>query len=388
MGDIQMNNNGSSGGALRKRNWDRHGREQHNPQHFWSTGDAPNAWNEATAPPPSNYYLSYRNGGTVVAADGVTDPINAMRHSQPQPAPPPPSSQHGDAKDLSFWTNVFFSNANDAPTALPPTPHKDRHHQTQRKGAVTIGGGGSGGNSSVVVATGLLMDSPTSSSAAAASTPSLTDLSSVGNNSTSVSVPTTSSSLFSYLYGNSGSSAATATASQSTAGASAASFDNTGRYAAIQSGIKRKNHLSKTSKNSSGPSEASERVPKTTDLFLLPSCSGGPIYSSLGMTDVSPCTDGSRFIQVSFCLYFFYIPLFILLYTLSLEKKVDILLVSKQNLMLLLYLKSIRNFLKYFLDVIKYVSLYLSTYSKVYNEPAKKLLFSVYICDPYFYLYI
>lgn len=321
MGDIQMNNNGSGGGALRKRNWDRHGREQHNPQHFWSTGDAPNAWNEAAAQ-PSNYYLSYRNGGTVVAADGVTDPNNVMRHSQPPPAPPPQSSQHGDAKDLSFWTNVFFSNANDAPTALPPTPHKDRHHQNQRKGAVTSGGGG--GNSSVVVATGLLMDSPTSSSAAAAaaaSTPSLTDLSSVGNNSTSVSVPTTSSSLFSYLYGNGGSSAATATASQSTAGASAASFDNTGRYAAIQSGIKRKNNLSKTNKNSSGPSEASERVPKTTDLFLLPSCSGGPIYSSLGMTDVSPCTDGSRFIQVSFCLYFFfiiyfYIPLFILLYTL------------------------------------------------------------------------
>lgn len=257
MGDVQMSGGTAAGGALRKRNWDRNGcAEQHSPQHICESG--------YVSAPSINNYLHYRGGDTVDQ--------NNLSRQPPLSAPPPPN----DAKDLSFWTNVFFSNANEAPTALPPTPHKDRHQQNQQR------------KSSGAVAVGLLNESPTAT----------TDLSTA-----SVSVPTTSSSLFSYLYGGGGGATSLSSSSSSTSQPTAAFFDNnSGRYAAIQSGIKRKNHLSKTTKNSG---EATER---TTDLFLLPSCSGGPIYSSLGMTDVSPCTDGSRFIQVSFCLFFHLFP--------------------------------------------------------------------------------
>lgn len=264
MGELHMN--GGCGG-FRKRNWDRNGRPTSDDRsasiaNYWSKlPDAP-VW-----PSDGNNYIQhspYRN--MVPPGDG-----SAASSRESAVVRPP----RGDAKDLTFWTNVFFKNGNDvSPTILHPprvhtTPNKDRHHQ-QRKSAA----------SSLVM--GLLDTSPTST------TPNETGdqigaTAMNGGHSSSSSTPSRTTS--SYLYADGGLNAAS-------------SFD----YAAIQSGIKRKNNLSK-SKVANGPPD---RFAKTTDLFLLPS-GGSGVYSTLGMPDVSPSTDGSRFIQVGFCSFLLFI---------------------------------------------------------------------------------
>lgn len=269
MGELHMN--GGCGG-FRKRNWDRNGRPTSDDRsasisNYWSKlPDAP-VW-----PSDGNNYIQhspYRN---------VIPPVESGAGSSRESAVVKPP--RGDAKDLTFWTNVFFKNGNDvSPTILHSpsvhnTPNKDRHHQ-QRKSAA----------SSLII--GLLNHSPTSTIPGDTSDQNGATSVNGGQSSSTSSTPSRTTS--SYLYADGGPNAP------------ASSFD----YAAIQSGIKRKNHLSK-SKVDNGPQD---RFAKTTDLFLLPSGNSG-VYSTLGMTDVSPSTDGSRFIQVGFRFSFYYLYFF------------------------------------------------------------------------------
>lgn len=268
MGELHMN--GGCGG-IRKRNWERNGRPTSDDRsasisNYWSKlPDAP-VW-----PSDGNNYVHHVPYGNLVPpvdSNAGTSRENAVVK--------PPRS---DAKDLTFWTNVFFKNGNDvSPTILHPssvqnTPNKDRHHQ-QRKPAA----------SSLVI--GLLNHSPTSTIPGDTSEQNEATSMNGGHSSSTNSTPSRTTS--SYLYADGRPNAAS-------------SFE----YAAIQSGIKRKNNLYK-SKVGNGPPD---RFSKTTDLFLLPSGSSGA-YSTLGMTDVSPSTDGSRFIQVGFRFSFYYLYLF------------------------------------------------------------------------------
>lgn len=249
MGEIHSN-----GCTLRKRNWDRNhsGGTSRSPIDR-STMSGTNHWSRN----PDNVWGSESNC--------LQSPYHSMVLENNTTASSVLKSPKDEAKDITFWTNVFFNNAaaNDAPILHSINTNNNNNISSTNAANKDRNGRRSSATSIVI---GQLMNDksePNSSNA--------------------------SSSSSSYLY-----------TADDTAGAAAiptTSYENAGRYAAIQSGIKRKNNLSKT-KISTNLNGESERLPKSTDLFLLPSSSGGNIYSRLGLTDVSPSTDGSRFIQV------------------------------------------------------------------------------------------
>lgn len=256
MGEIHSN-----GCILRKRNWDRNNsagntrsqndRSTMSATNHWSQNPADNVWSSSDGNCLQSPYRSMVVDSTAKAASSNSS-----------------KSPKDEAKDITFWTNVFFNNA----AANELGAYHSINNNSPSTNATSANKHGRKSSATSIVIGQLLNDK------------SLANEQNAGN--------AASSSSSSYLYATDDSGAGAAAAAIATT-----SYENTGRYAAIQSGIKRKNNLSKT-KISTNLNGESERLPKSTDLFLLPSSSGGRIYSSLGMTDVSPSTDGSRFIQV------------------------------------------------------------------------------------------